>query len=462
MKLERCNIYLNYLLNKLNMESLDTELLLKVLKVMLEFIDENILQMMYTDLYIYVYENAYNNFYNEYIDKKILENIYKISKEDSELLLNNYIELGLSLVFKYVIPKRSYSKSHILINNKGNLRIGEQIIKLQNIIQPEQRSDEWYIFRNSTLTASNIYKIFVSDYSQTQLILEKCEPLDVNKFKVTNTNSPMHWGQKYEPVSILYYEYINNTKVSEFGCIPHSEYSYIAASPDGIVCDSNSKLFGRMLEIKNVVSREITGIPKMEYWIQMQLQMEVCNLNECDFLEMKFIEYTNEEEYLDDNDVKYKGIILQYLKEESPYYVYAPFMLNNLNSESYKAWEDNEKNKNKDYEFIKRIYWKIEKISNILVLRNKLWFKNVQPLIEDFWNILVYERESGKYKERQKNKRKLQIEDEKSRSDFPVGGCLIDNSLFKTDVSKNNCLIDNSLFKTEENVVLNIDTEISS
>ena len=462
MKLERCNIYLNYLLNKLNMESLDTELLLKVLKVMLEFIDENILQMMYTDLYIYVYENAYNNFYNEYIDKKILENIYKISKEDSELLLNNYIELGLSLVFKYVIPKRSYSKSHILINNKGNLRIGEQIIKLQNIIQPEQRSDEWYIFRNSTLTASNIYKIFVSDYSQTQLILEKCEPLDVNKFKVTNTNSPMHWGQKYEPVSILYYEYINNTKVSEFGCIPHSEYSYIAASPDGIVCDSNSKLFGRMLEIKNVVSREITGIPKMEYWIQMQLQMEVCNLNECDFLEMKFIEYTNEEEYLDDNDVKYKGIILQYLKEESPYYVYAPFMLNDLNSESYKAWEDNEKNKNKDYEFIKRIYWKIEKISNILVLRNKLWFKNVQPLIEDFWNILVYERESGKYKERQKNKRKLQIEDEKSRSDFPVGGCLIDNSLFKTDVSKNNCLIDNSLFKTEENLVLNIDTEISS
>ena len=462
MNLERCNIYLNYLLNKLNMESLDTELLLKVIKVMLEFIDENILQIMYTDLYIYVYENAYNNFYNEYIDKKILENIYKISKEDSELLLNNYIELGLSLVFKYVIPKRSYSKSHILINNKGNLRIGEQIVKLQNIIQPEQRSDEWYIFRNSTLTASNIYKIFVSDYSQTQLILEKCEPLDVNKFKVTNTNSPMHWGQKYEPVSILYYEYINNTKVSEFGCIPHSEYSYIAASPDGIVCDSNSKLFGRMLEIKNVVSREITGIPKMEYWIQMQLQMEVCNLNECDFLEMKFIEYTNEEEYLDDNDVKYKGIILQYLKEESPYYVYAPFMLNDLNSESYKAWEDNEKNKNKDYEFIKRIYWKIEKISNILVLRNKLWFKNIQPLIEDFWNILVYERESGKYKERQKNKRKLQIEDEKSRSDFPVGGCLIDNSLFKTDVSKNNCLIDNSLFKTEENLVLNIDTEISS
>ena len=69
-------------------------------------------------------------------------------------------------------------------------------------------------------------------------------------------------GEKYEPVSTIYYEWINNTKVDEFGCIPHNEYSFLGASPDGIVCDISSNLYGRMLEIKNVVSREITGIPK--------------------------------------------------------------------------------------------------------------------------------------------------------------------------------------------------------
>ena len=122
---------------------------------------------------------------------------------------------------------------------------------MKNIKQPDQRTDEWYLFRNSTLTASNIYKIFGSEYSQNQLIIEKCEPIDINKFKNTNLNSPMHWGQKYEPVSILYYEYINNTKVDEFGCIPHKKYSFLAASPDGIVCDENSNIYGRMLEIKN-------------------------------------------------------------------------------------------------------------------------------------------------------------------------------------------------------------------
>tara|TARA_B110000008_G_C16901210_1_gene536822 strand:- start:770 stop:1387 length:618 start_codon:yes stop_codon:yes gene_type:complete len=203
-----------------------------------------------------------------------------------------------------------------------------------------------------------------------------------------------------------------------------------------------------MLEIKNVVSREITGIPKMEYWIQMQLQMEVCDLNECDFLETKFLEYETEEDYLNDNEVEYKGVILQYLKDEAPYYVYAPFMENDLTSESYKVWENNEKNKNKDLELIKTIYWKLVKISNVLVLRNKLWFNKVQPMIEIFWNNLVDERDSGKYKERQKKKRKLAIEDAKSKSDFPTGGCLINPSLFKKEENK------------EENLVLKIDTEI--
>ena len=448
MNSEKYNTYLKYLLNKYKVNELDEDFLLNVTSTMVEFIEENILQLMYTDLYDVVYQYSSELLYDEYIDNNILENIYKISSEESYKLLKIYLKIGLSLVFKYVTPKRSYIKSYIRKEYIDVEKMDNKLKKLMNIVQPEQRSDEWYIFRNSTLTASNIYKIFVSDYSQTQLILEKCEPLNVNKFKVTNTNSPLHWGQKYEPVSILYYEYINKTQVSEFGCIPHKDYSFIAASPDGIVCDKNSKLFGRMLEIKNVVSREITGIPKMEYWIQMQLQMEVCDLNECDFLETKFLEYETEEDYLNDNEVEYKGVILQYLKDEAPYYVYAPFMENDLTSESYKVWENNEKNKNKDLELIKTIYWKLVKISNVLVLRNKLWFNKVQPMIEIFWNNLVDERDSGKYKERQKKKRKLAIEDAKSKSDFPTGGCLINPSLFKKEENK------------EENLVLKIDTEI--
>jgi len=55
-----------------------------------------------------------------------------------------------------------------------------------------------------------------------------------------------------------------------------------------------------MIEVKNVVSRVITGIPKEDYYIQMQLQMEVCDLNECDFVETKFIEYDSYNDYIED------------------------------------------------------------------------------------------------------------------------------------------------------------------
>ena len=50
--------------------------------------------------------------------------------------------------------------------------------------------------------------------------------------------------------------------MGEFGCIPHPTYPYIGASPDGINIDSESNKYGRMLEIKNIVNREITGYTK--------------------------------------------------------------------------------------------------------------------------------------------------------------------------------------------------------
>ena len=46
------------------------------------------------------------------------------------------------------------------------------------------------------------------------------------------------------------------------GKLLYSSYkTYLAASPDGINIDEKSKYFGYMLEIKNIVNREITGNP---------------------------------------------------------------------------------------------------------------------------------------------------------------------------------------------------------
>jgi len=438
-------LFTNYLITKYNIGSLIDlqdplicanyqDLLVNISDSMLEFINTNLMQLIYNDLYDEVQETTYNIYYIQFIEEPNALRLFNINEIAAKDLLYNSIKICQKLVFKFYIPRRSYDKTYIIkdsCNQSINLTINFNKIKsqlnyLNTIVQAEQRSNEWYIFRRSTLTASNIYKIFQSDYSQSQLIIEKSEPIDVNKFKVTNLSSPLHWGQKYEPVSLLYYEHINNTKVSQFGCIPHAKYSYIAASPDGIVCDESSELYGRMIEIKNVVSREINSIPKMEYWIQMQLQMEVCNLNECDFLETKFTEYLNEEEYLEDvSSTCYRGFIMQFYDNGEVYYEYPPFTLNAIHSNEYISWTNAQLINNSSKSYVSNIYWKLEVVSCILVLRNNLWFKNALPYIEIFWNNLVVERDSGTYKERLSSKQKLKREHDKIVSDFPSSGCLL-------------------------------------
>ena len=442
MSTNNYNKYFNYLIKKLYIGSLldftnkeietNYELfLLSIIDYMLDYINSELLQIMYYDLYEEIYIAHYDLLVAQYIENNLLSKLFNINENEAYALLCLTIKLCQNIVFKFYIPRRSYKKTYVkncsMNKNSRNFnKIKTQLNYLNNIPQPEQRSDEWYIFRNSALTASNIYKIFISDYTQSQLIIEKSEPVDLNKYKNTNLNSPMHWGQKFEPVSVLYYEFINNTTVSEFGCVKHNKYSYIAASPDGIVCDENSPLYGRMLEIKNVVSREIDSIPMPAYWIQMQLQMEVCNLNECDFLETKFTEYLSQEDYLDDISDKHRGFIMQFCDTNGDvHYEYPPFAMNKIDNAEYNTWTQGQILKNNNKTYVRNIYWKLEVVSCVLVLRNKLWFKNVQPYIEIFWKNLIDEKESGIYAERISKKQKMKYEEAKEKSDFPKSGCLI-------------------------------------
>jgi len=233
--------------------------------------------------------------------------------EDKDIFedeLDEIIDNALALFYIHFMPTRSFPYTFLrpIVNPK---QIQTQLTYLKNMPQPAQRTKEWYAFRYNLITASNAYKAFEQSQSvRNQLIYEKCSALkpqeqlspdlDIKVIQIknpVNTNSPMHWGQKYEPISVMIYENKYDTKVGDYGCIQHSHYSFLGASPDGINDEIGTSRFGRMLEIKNIVNRDIDGIPKKEYWIQMQLQMETCDLGECDFLETRFKEI-DEEEYI--------------------------------------------------------------------------------------------------------------------------------------------------------------------
>jgi len=395
-----------------------------------------------------------------------LKEIFYIQMED-QIIASDYIqddledilEEALNLFIATFYPDKSINSTPLIetheLLDEENLDVLEKKIQgLREIPQPVQRTPEWYQFRWNLITASNAWKAFESQATINQLIYEKCQPIKTSSHdcseeikKIVNTNTPMHWGQKYEPLSILLYERTYNVRVEDFGCIKHSQYMFLGASPDGIIVNKTSDRYGRMLEIKNVVSREITGIPKKEYWVQMQLQMEVCDLNNCDFLETKFIEYPDSQTFYNDifaddtNNItltkegKPKGIILHFhTKDGSPFYDYKPLHITNNNDIS--IWEESEIEKYEsepyNYIFMKFIYWKLEVFSCVLVLRNKEWFQSNIGQLEKVWKIIEEERVTG-YDHRAPN-RKPKKEFPKPFANESSQGCLLKfNKIMKVE-----------------------------
>lgn len=328
------------------------------------------------------------------------------NRGDYEEEIDELLKSASELFYMSFYAPRSYPDTRI-ISKPNSLQITQKIKELTDKPLPPQRTKEWYEYRHNLLTASNAYKAFENDSQRNQLIYEKCQPVYVpnvetdENVKPVNVNSPLHWGQKYEPLSHMIYEDMFQTKIGEFGCIPHSVYSFLGASPDGINIDPTNSRYGRMLEIKNIVNREIDGIPKKEYWIQMQLQMETCDLDECDFLETRFVEYENETEFLNDGTFLLssagdrKGIIMYFsTMQGKPIYEFKPL---NLDDKEAEKWMDDTMAKYETTKatWIKYIYWKLEDISCVLVPRNKKWFEDNVDTFAAIWKVIEKERVEG-------------------------------------------------------------------
>lgn len=156
----------------------------------------------------------------------------------------------------------------------------------------------------------------------------------------------------------------------------------------------------------------------------MQMQMEVWCLDECDFLETRFKTYETEEDFDKDGtfqktkDDKYKGIILQFHDGHEPIYEYPPFQ---ITKKEFEKWSDKCIEKNSNLSWIGYTYWYLDKFSCALVLRNKEWFQEIKPLLENVWDTIVKERVTG-YDHR-KPKRRVKKEEKK---DKPINVIKID------------------------------------
>jgi hypothetical protein len=158
--------------------------------------------------------------------------------------------------------------------------------------QTEQRTAAWYAQMEHLLSASEFGGLFGTARARAQLVFSKVnfvprmsQTLAVHAAEM----SPFDWGIRFEPVVKQLYELKYGATIHELGRMISPVDARVSASPDGLVLRAADPVrIGRLVEIKCPVTRKPDGKVPKDYYTQMQLQLHVTGLQECDFVEVVF------------------------------------------------------------------------------------------------------------------------------------------------------------------------------
>ena len=248
---------------------------------------------------------------------------------------------------------------------------------LLTVPQLPQRTPEWYEEKRNILTASELATIFKSGRTRGALVLSKAAPIPETPLAPPRLavekreTSSLDWGVRYEPVVKKYLEKTLDAKILDLGRIHHRTISKLAASPDGIFseCIVQPELVGRLVEIKCPSTRVIKeDVIPFEYWCQMQLQMEVCDRGECEYVEVKFKE--SNELSLDSLDHGWITLECNIHTDETRY-----------------LYHDTQEvpQQDADWATIETYMWEITQVRRVTVVRDPSWFSGCMKNIEEFW-----------------------------------------------------------------------------
>lgn len=230
--------------------------------------------------------------------------------------------------------------------------------RLLNLKQVTQRTKEWYKLRKKIITATDTAAILeCNKFESKKDLLEK----KLNSKEIIS-NEATEWGTFFEDVASSIYSQINNLKIQDLGLLIHPKYDWLGASPDGIM--ENNKL----IEIKCPYSKKIFDQVPINYWIQTQIQMEVCDIEETILFVCAF------------DKKQSKNVLFQGQKEG--------------------------------------IDWSLLNCKEFVIKRDKKWFESNFDRLKDFHNDLKYYRKNGLNSKKRKNNEKSEIYNKKLKTEY--------------------------------------------
>lgn len=322
--------------------------------------------------------------------KIFYDNIIMVHLNHNDTLLRANID---KIIYDSIVSKRQIKYKNISISKtdaderkKEIIEYIESLKTLKKIPIIKQRTIEWLEARKNRLTASDLGDAL----KKNNLKLAKQKAGIIKNSTNYGTIPALKWGTMFEEMaSRCYSQMKNDINIVEFGLIEDPKNIHFGASPDGI------NEMGIMIEIKCPYSREIKDnyIPE-KYYLQIQGQLAVCNLRECDYVECKFDIYNSTEEYKNDieknhdNKIIEHGIIAEYQDHMTNdfKYIYSAKYL--TASDAIKDIENKvSQNESQDI-FQKYTPWILKKINiQRVFFDEKLWDETV-PKIDKFWNLV--------------------------------------------------------------------------
>lgn len=226
-----------------------------------------------------------------------------------------------------------------------------------NLPQIKQHTDAWEKARENSITATDVATILECNEHQTRadLLLKKRGMHNSRDNTDTNTENT-DWGTTFESVARSLTESRYDCKISQVGLKYHDKFNWLGASPDGITQSDLMSTSERVIltEFKCPILRPITGKIPFQYWIQMQIQMEVWNINQCLYSEHKFTKLT-QEEYLE---------MIEHPEN------YSDIVYGNVPGED-------------------EIFWRLDGDWDTIVQRDSEWFNRAFPMIDVFYTAMT-------------------------------------------------------------------------
>lgn len=248
----------------------------------------------------------------------------------------------------------------------------------------DQRTTEWHQKRGEMLTASEIFKACVDSTPamKHEIIMSKLAP----RSSEGSGARSLIWGTRFEQIAKDIYCFQNpGLQIVDTTCIPHPDYPFLGASPDGILrCfDKTHPLHNRLIEIKCPISRVVDGTVSNAYMCQMQLQMECTRISKCEFVEFKFKDLTYTEWV--DSIAQYKSF---FAVSDTGSVIYKHFN----DTRTVPEWRSEVINNNEDYRIF---YWELATVSHQTIEHNPSWIlKNIESF-KSTWELVLQYRAAG-------------------------------------------------------------------